>query len=86
MQKKTSKYLCSAGLKYYKENDPETYQKLKEKFLTREKWHLDLPEQFYFIAHNIRNTKTNEYHNRKKFIERNYNVNQLQFNFTYKCI
>lgn len=85
MQKKTSKYLCSAGLKYYKENDPETYQRLKEKYLTPEKWSLDLPEQFYFIAHNIRNTKTNPNHNprnsRKRFEIRNYPPDQLQFKF-----
>ena len=85
MQKKGSKFLCVKGLKYYKENQPETYQKLKEKFLTREKWHLDLPEQFYFIAHNIRNTKTNPNHNprnsRKRFEIRNYPKQQLQFNF-----
>ncbi|WP_313214156.1 hypothetical protein [Soonwooa sp.] len=86
MQKKTSKYLCSAGLKYYKENEPETYQRLKEKYLTPEKWSLDLPEQIYFIAHNIRNTKTNPKHNprysRKRFEIRNYPPDQLQFNFT----
>lgn len=85
MQKKTSKYLCSAGLKYYKENEPETYQRLKEKYLTTEKWNLDLTEQIYFIAHNIRNTKTNPNHNprysRKRFEIRNYPPDQLQFNF-----
>lgn len=85
MQKKTSKYLCSAGLKYYKENEPEIYQRLKEKFLTPEKWSLNLPEQFYFIAHNIRNTKTNPNHNprnsRKRFEEKHYPKQQLQFNF-----
>ena len=85
IQKMTSKYLCSTGLKYYKENEPETYQRLKEKYLTPEKWSLDLPEQFYFIAHNIRNAKTNQHHNprnnRKRFELRNYPPNQLQFNF-----
>lgn len=85
IQKMTSKYLCSAGLKYYKENEPETYQRLKEKYLTPEKWNLDLPEQIYFIAHNIRNAKTNQHHNprnnRKRFELRNYPPDQLQFKF-----
>ena len=33
MQRKGSKFLCVKGLKYYKENQPETYQKLTEIYL-----------------------------------------------------
>ncbi|QBO57445.1 hypothetical protein [Chryseobacterium salivictor] len=81
MQKKGSEFICSAGLKYYSETEPETYQRLKEKYLTFDKWGLGLPDQFYYIAHNVRNKFFNEIHNRKKFEQRNYPKQQLQFNF-----
>ena len=82
MQKKNSVYLSNAGLLWYYKNDIKTFLQLQNRFLTSEKRKLKIIEQIYYIAHNIRNTKTNEYHNRNKFIERNYNVNQLQFTFT----
>ena len=82
MQRKNSVYLSNAGLLWYYKNDIKTFLQLQNRFLTSEKRKLKIIEQIYYIAHNIRNTKTNEYHNRNKFIERNYNVNQLQFTFT----
>ena len=85
MQKKGSKFLCVKGLKYYKENQPETYQKLTEKYLTEKQKGKSFDRQNYFIAHNIRNAKTNLQHNpkysRQRFEKRNYNPNQLQINF-----
>lgn len=81
MQKKGSKYLCFSGLKYYLKNDPDTYDFLTEKYLTEDKKDGDTETQIYYLAHNIRNAKTNEYHNRKRFENRNYNPNQLQINF-----
>ena len=81
MQKPNSKYLCSAGLKYFNETEPETYQRLKEKYLNPEKWGLELMDQFYYIAHNVRNEFYNKIHNRKRFEQRNYPKQQLQFNF-----
>ncbi|WP_209390558.1 hypothetical protein [Chryseobacterium sp. RR2-3-20] len=82
MQKKGSKFLCMTGLKYYKENQPETYQKLTEKYLTEKQKGKSFDRQNYFIAHNIRNAKTNIQHNpkysRQRFEKRNYNENQLQ--------
>ena len=81
MQRKNSVYLSNAGLLWYYKNDIKTFLQLQNRFLTSEKRKLKIIEQIYYIAHNIRNTKTNEYHNRNKFVERNYNVNQLQFNF-----
>lgn len=81
MQKKGSKFLCFAGLKYYKENEPETFDFLSGKYLPENKRDLDLETQFYYLAHNIRNAKTNPIHNRMTFEKRNYNPNQLQFNF-----
>lgn len=81
MQRKVSKYLCSAGLKYYKENEPEIYKILEEKYLTEDKKNTDMKTQFYYLAHCIRNVKTNLKHNRQRFESRNYNKQQLQFNF-----
>ena len=81
MQRKNSVYLSNAGLLWYYKNDIKTFLQLQNRFLNSDKRKLKIIEQIYYIAHNIRNTKTNEYHNRNKFIERNYNVNQLQFNF-----
>lgn len=85
MQRKGSKYLCFAGLKYYRENEPETYKKLELKYLTEKMTVKNIDRQMYYIAHNIRNTKTNPDHNpkysRARFEQRNYNRQQLQFQF-----
>lgn len=81
MQRKGSKFLCVSGLQFYYKNHPNIYNELKEKYLTNEKKETDLKTQFYYLSHNIRNFKTNIIHNRKQFEKRNYNPNQLQFNF-----
>lgn len=81
MQKKGSKFLCLGGLKYYKENEPETFDFLTKKYLTDKMKMRTIEDQIYFIAHNIRNAKTNPIHNRITFEKRNYNPNQLQINF-----
>lgn len=81
MQKIDSEFMCTSGLNWYIENEPETYHKLCEKYLTIKKRNIDLETQVYYIAHNIRNKYHNKIHNRKKFEQRNYKVNQLQFRF-----
>ncbi len=85
MQKKGSKFLCISGLKYYREHEPETYKKIEDKYLTAKMTSRPIGEQLYYIAHNIRNEKTNAknnpIHNRKRFEQRNYHKQQLQFNF-----
>ena len=85
MQKKTSKYLCSTGLKWYYKNEFATFQKLSAKYLTDSKKEIDLEKKIYYLSHNIRNCKTNPNHNtrnaRKRFECRNYHKQQLQFNF-----
>ncbi|QOW11376.1 hypothetical protein Q73A0000_13900 [Kaistella flava (ex Peng et al. 2021)] len=82
MQKKGSLYLCSTGLKFYKKNDPDIFRKLYVKYLSDKMKTRPIEKQIYYIAHNIRNTKTNPYHNtrnnRVKFEQRNYNQYQLQ--------
>lgn len=81
MQKKDSVYLCIAGLKYYRENEPAKYNLVERQYLTEKTKPLKLEEQLYYIAHNIRNVYSNRVHNYKSFKKRNYNQNQLQFNF-----
>ena len=78
MQKEESQFLCFGGLRYYFENDSQIYQELRRKYLRFDKYNLIPEEQFYYIAHNIRNTFTNEIHNRRKFEQRNYPPNQLR--------
>ena len=83
MQKKDSLFLCSTGLNWYKENTPEIFTKLCAKYLSEKMKHQSIEAQFYYIAHNIRNHKTNPDHNlkfsRQRFEQRNYHPNQLQF-------
>lgn len=81
MQRKGSKFLCFAGLKYYKENEPNIYKDIEKRFLSQKMKVRDTDSQIYYIAHNIRNIKTNQNHNRQRFENRNYNKQQLQFNF-----
>ena len=81
MQKDDSQFLCFGGLRYYFENNHKIYEELKRIYLRVDKYNLMLEERFYYIAHNIRNTFTNEIHNRRKFEQRNYPKHQLQFQF-----
>ena len=72
-----------ASLELLIKHDIETYKKLCEKYLSKRSKNLNLniESQIEPIAHNIRNTLTNQYHNRKKFEQRNYPDNQLRFDF-----
>ncbi|MBL1219375.1 hypothetical protein JET18_00875 [Chryseobacterium sp. L7] len=81
MQKKDSVFLCIAGLKYYRENEPAKYNLVERQYLTKKTKPLKWEEQLYYISHNIRNAYTNKIHNQKSFEKRNYSPNQLQFNF-----
>ena len=83
MQRKRSKYLSFAGLKFYREKEIDKYNDLENKYLTDKMRLRNVKEQLYYIAHNIRNAKTNLKHNRKSFEQRNYPKNQLQFNFQF---
>ena len=81
MQKDDSQYLCFGGLRYYFENDDKIYFELRRKYLREDKYNLMLEDQFYYIAHNIRNRTSNKIHNRRTFEKRNYPEHQLQFLF-----
>ena len=63
------------------EHKPKIFNNLCYQYLTKNKRNIDIDKQIYYIAHNIRNTLTNQYHNRKKFEQRNYPDNQLRFDF-----
>lgn len=82
MQKKGSLFLCSTGLKWYIENAPETFRKVSAKYLTEKMRCKNIDEQIYYIAHNIRNKKTNPQHKnwnaRQRFEQGNYKPDQLQ--------
>ncbi|WP_123962677.1 hypothetical protein [Chryseobacterium sp. 5_R23647] len=82
MQRKGSKFLCIAGLKWFQTNDIETYKEIELKYLSLKMKTRPMEEQIYYLAHNIRNNYTNPKHNpnqsRKRFENRNYKPNQLQ--------
>jgi hypothetical protein len=60
MQKSTSVLLSHSGLKYYFENDNAKFEKIKKRFLSN-RWHNSKFEtQIKEIAHNIRNTNSNQ--------------------------
>jgi len=69
MQKETSKFLCTSGLKFYKEHNPEKYSELEKRL--SDKWR-DATEikRLEEIAHSIRNEYFNKIHNTKKRIDK----------------
>ena len=81
MQKDESKFIFTTGLNYYREHDPNLYEKFLSEFWSddcRGKIDDDLHR---VIAHNIRNKFWNQKYNRQKFEQRNYPKNQLQLYF-----
>lgn len=71
MQKQESILLSHTGLKYYQENDPETYVRLQKCYLSA-KWMLESDDvKIREIAHNIRN----------KFYNNAMNPNQVLIQF-----
>lgn len=69
-QQPGSKYITEKGVKWYYENEPETYEKRLKSLLT-DKWlirHCGEPIQVYFaeIYHQIRNRALNPKHNIKR--------------------
>lgn len=75
MQKDNSILLSHTGLKYYFENDKEIFEQIKRRYLSKV-WHdSDFEIQIKEIAHNIRNTDSNQ---RIKQI-RTYQSHQVNF-------
>lgn len=69
MQKDTSKYLCTEGVKYYKENEPEVWEQLQNRLSP--KWK-DAPidKKIAEIHHSIRNENNNKIHNTRRSIKK----------------
>lgn len=59
MQKDESHLLSHTGLKYYYDNDLETFEKIKNRFLSDRWRHDDFQLQIKEMAHNIRNRMNN---------------------------
>ena len=60
MQKDESILLSHSGIKYYLENNPNTFEKIKTEYLSSIWLNSDLKTQIKEIAHNIRNTDSNQ--------------------------
>ena len=68
MQKKGSKLLSHTGLKYYKEKDPELFNSLRLKYLSRNWYNSSTEVQIKELAHNIRTIKNyNRIRNERKY-------------------
>ncbi len=59
MQKDNSKFLSHAGLKYYYQNDRDTFNLIKNKYLSKRWMYTDIDKQIKELAHNIRNKANN---------------------------
>lgn len=67
MQKETSKFLCTSGLKFYKEHNPETYSELEKRL--SEKWKNESErKKLTELHHSIRNEYFNKIHNTRRRI------------------
>lgn len=60
MQKDNSFLLSHSGLKYYFKNDKKVFEQIKRRFLTKQWSGADFKTQIKEIAHNIRNSKSNQ--------------------------
>jgi hypothetical protein len=66
MQKNDSILLSHTGLKYYHETDKKVFEQIKRKYLSKVWFESDFETQIKEIAHNIRNTKSNQSIKQKK--------------------
>lgn len=79
MQKKGSSLLSHTGLKYYFQNDKKVFEQIKRRYLSN-RWHKsNFEKQIKEIAHNIRNTNSNQ----KIKQNRLYPKEQLNINFNF---
>ncbi len=60
MQKENSLLLSHTGLKHYYKNDPKIFEQIKRRYLSKRWLSSDFETQIKEIAHNIRNTKSNQ--------------------------
>lgn len=71
MQKPGSRFLCTTGIRYFMDNKPEIYKRLRERLSSR--W-LNAPHdvQVKEIHHSIRNEYFNKFHNTRRAINNLY--------------
>ncbi len=75
MQKNNSLTLSFSGLRYLHQNDIKTFERLKNKYLSKVWINSSLETQIHELAHNIRNKKSNAIINHKRI----YQPQQLNF-------
>lgn len=78
MQKNDSILLSHTGLKYYYKTDRKIFEQLKRKYLSKQWSGANFQTQIKEIAHNIRNTKSNQTIKQKK-IYQPQQINMLSF-------
>ena len=69
MQKDNSILLSHTGLKYYYKTDRKIFEQLKRKYLSKQWNGANFETQIKEIAHNIRNTKSNQTIKQKKIYQ-----------------
>jgi hypothetical protein len=79
MQKDNSILLSHTGLKYYYETDRKIFEQVKRKYLSKQWNGANFETQIKEIAHNIRNTKSNQTIKQKKI----YQPQQTNLLFNY---
>jgi hypothetical protein len=80
MQPKNSKFLSYTGVKWYYNNNYETYRTLLEPML-RKRWkYKSLKDQFREIAHIVRNRDSNPRNNIKRILSRILSDKNTLFN------
>ena len=80
MQPKNSKFLSYTGVKWYYNNDSQTYRNVLEPVLRKSWKYKPLNDQFREIAHIIRNKDSNPRNNIKRVLNRILSDNNTLFN------
>ena len=80
MQPKNSKFLSYTGVKWYFENDFETYKKVLASRAQQNWLDRGIDYQFREIAHNIRNSDSNPRNNTKRAIHKIIDEENCLFN------
>ena len=80
MQPKNSKFLSYTGVKWYYNNDFQTYKNILEPVLRKSWKYKPLKDQFKEIAHIVRNRDSNPRNNIKRVLNRILSDNNTLFN------
>ncbi len=80
MQPKNSKFLSYTGVKWYYDNDSDTYKNILEPLLKKSWKYKPLKDQFKEIAHIVRNKDSNARNNIRRILNRILSDNNTLFN------